>query len=283
MIDLHTHSSCSDGSVPPAGVVERAASAGCSAVALTDHDTLEGLPAAGARAAELGVRLVPGCEVSCAARGTLHVLCYFPGGEEGPLAGALAGLREDRARRNEEMAHRLGELGLPLSYEEVVTEAGGTGVGRPHFAAVLVRHGVVGSIQEAFDRYLAKGRPGYLAKAQLSAPEVVGLATASGGVAVLAHPLSLELEPGPLAVEVACLAEAGLSGMECYYGRYEPAARERLVALARRHGLVATGGSDYHGSYKPDLEVGTGRGDLVVPDRALEELEARRPAPSRQG
>src|SRR2546421_270736 len=170
MVDLHTHSTVSDGSDPPARIPELAAAAGCSAVALTDHDRLDGLAEARARAEALGVELVPGCEVSCEwAPGTLHVLVYFVEPGEGPL-------QAEQAR-------------------------------------------------------------------------------GSGGVAVLAHPLSLQLGERELDSTVAELADAGLSGLEALYGRYSPDERAGLADIAHRHGLVATGGSDYHGTYKPDLTV----------------------------
>lgn len=278
MIDLHTHSTCSDGSEPPERVVEHAAAAGCSALALTDHDRLDGVPAAAERAAALGLRLVPGCEVSCATTtGSMHVLCYFVD-EAGPLGAELAQLRADRDRRNHELVERLSALGLEISYEEVASEASGSGIGRPHFAAVLVRKGAAASIQEAFDRYLAKGQPAYVPKARVEPGDIIARATASGGCAVLAHPLSLELTGAAFTERVAELQRIGLTGIECDYGRYDQATRARLHELAAQLGLVATGGSDYHGAYKPDLAVGTGRGDLEVPDAALEALEARRPA-----
>lgn len=280
MIDLHTHSRVSDGSEAPGRVVELAAAAGCSAVALTDHDSLGGLDDAGAAAEAAGIRLVRGCEVSCASdTGSAHVLCYFIEGRHGPLQDELRRLRHDRAERNAALLARCAELGLPVTTEEVVAEAGGAdGVGRPHVAAVLVRNGAASSVADAFDRFLGKGAPAYVPKARLTVGEVAGLATASGAVAVLAHPLSLGLEPDTLERLLAAHAEAGLAGLECHYGRYDPATRRDLVALARRHALVATGGSDFHGAYKPDLAVGTGTGDLQVPDEALADLEARRPS-----
>ncbi len=277
MIDLHTHSNCSDGSESPEAVVELAAAAGCSALALTDHDTLSGLEAAKRRADALGIEFVPGCEVSCAtANGTEHVLCYFVGPGSGPLVLLLERLRAEREHRNLEMVERLRGLGLPLTLEEVLAEAGGTGIGRPHFAAVLVRNGAASSIQEAFDRYLAKGRPGYIPKATVDISEVIERSRSCGALAVLAHPLSLGLEPSALEHELVRLRKLGLAGIECYYGAYEPPTRARLVQLARRHDLVATGGSDFHGAYKPGLEVCRGTGDLEVPDAVLEALHARR-------
>ena len=278
MIDLHTHSSVSDGSDPPERIPELAAAAGCSAVALTDHDRLDGLGAAGARASELGVELVPGCEISCAnAPGTMHVLVYFLEAGEGPLQDELAGLQQGRHDRNRALVERLQDLGLAVTHEEMEEESGGMGAGRPHAAAILVRKGAVGSVQEAFDRWLAKGRPGYVERPRLEPAPAIALARASGAVAVLAHPLSLELAPADLEARVAELAELGLSGLEALYGRYAPEDRRALAALAERHGLAVTGGSDHHGTYKPDLQVGVGRGDLDVPDGLLEALLDRRP------
>lgn len=271
MIDLHTHSTVSDGSDPPARVAELAAEAGCSAVALTDHDRLDGIVAARGRASALGVELVAGCELSCEfSPGTMHVLVYFVEPGEGPLHDELVRLQAVRDRRNQLMCERLG-----IPYAELLEEAGGMGAGRPHAAAVLVRRGVVGSIQEAFDMYLAKGRPGYVDKERLAPGEAVRLARASGGVAVLAHPFSLGLAPAELGRTVGELAGLGVAGVEAMYGRYSPEDRAGLVALAAAHGLVATGGSDHHGTYKPDLTVGRGAGDLDVPDSVLDELRAR--------
>jgi len=280
MIDLHTHSTASDGTDSPEHVAELAAQAGCRAFALTDHDTLVGLTAAGRRAAELGVELVAGCEVSCAFAGqSIHVLVYFVFDGEGPLQDELARLRTDRVTRNRVMAEKLSALGLPITYDEAVAEAAGEdSVGRPHFATVLVRNGAAESLPDAFDRYLAEGRPGYVEKARVNPAEIAAKATGSGGVAVLAHPLTLGLDRGDLARAVGELADAGLGGIECYYGRYSHDQRVGLAELAKQFDLVATGGSDHHGTVKPDLTVGTGRGDLKVPDAVLDRLAARRPA-----
>jgi hypothetical protein len=257
-------------------------------VALTDHDSLDGLAAARAAAARSGITLVPGCEVSCrkpspppgqpAIAGSVHVLAYFIEPGDGPLQDELLELRRDRAQRNVGLRARLAELGLTIDYDAMVAEAGGeAGLGRPHFARALVRSGAAADIDDAFDRFLADGRAAYVPKSRLSPADVARLATASGGVAVLAHPLTLGLDPSALERLVTELAEAGLGGIEAVYGRYTTDQRRALRRLAKRCGLVATGGSDYHGSFKPDLEVGTGMGDLDVPDSALEELAARCP------
>ena len=278
MIDLHTHSTVSDGTVSPAEVVRLAARAGCSAVALTDHDRLDGLAEATAQGEALGVRVVPGCELSCGwDPGTMHVLVYFVDGGEGPLQDRLVELQRIRDERNVRMVTALQAAGLPITLGEVQAEAGGEGVGRPHAAAVLVAKGLATSINDAFDRWLAKGRPGYVEKERLAPAEAMQLARSSGAVPVLAHPLSLGVRGAELESAVRELAGLGLQGIEAIYGRYEPDERAMLAAIAAGAGLAVTGGSDFHGTYKPDLAVGVGRGDLAVPDGLLDELEARRP------
>jgi predicted metal-dependent phosphoesterase TrpH len=281
MIDLHTHSDVSDGSDPPERIPELAAEAGCSAVALTDHDSLAGIGPARRRAEELGITFVPGCEVSCrwAGSGGMHVLVYFVDDEASPLGEELVRLREDRRRRNLALTDRLIHLGIPVTYEMVVAEAGGeAGIGRPHFAAAMVAVGAANSIDDAFDRVLADRQPGFVPKARLSAEQVARLARDSGGVAVLAHPYSMGLDGADLARVVEDLATAGFGGIEAVYGRYSVRQRRQLGHLARRFDLVATGGSDHHGLTKPDVNVGTGQGDLKVPDRVLSQLQGRRPA-----
>lgn len=278
MIDLHTHSTVSDGSDPPDRIPELAAAAGCSAVALTDHDRQDGVAAAAAAAKALGVEVVPGVEISCEHPGTMHLLVYFLAPGEGPLQDELVRLQEARDSRNRRMADLLGRLGLPVTYDEIQEEAGGMGAGRPHIAAILVRKGVVGNIQEAFDVWLAKGRPAYLDKERLAPAVAVRLAVASGGVPVLAHPFSLDLPLSATDAVVAELVPHGLAGVEAVYGRYSAEERAMFTSLAARHGLVATGGTDYHGTYKPDLRVGVGQGDLNVSDSVLEQLRDRVPA-----
>ncbi len=278
VIDLHVHSTCSDGSETPERVVELAAAAGCTAMALTDHDGLEGVVRARTRADDLKIGFVAGCEISCAfSPGTMHVLCYFVEPGSGPLQTELERLRLDRSSRNELLLLRLEELGLPISLEEVQAAAGSSVIGRPHFASVLVKNGAATSIQDAFDRLIGKGTPGYVSKARIDAHAAIRAATGSGAVAVLAHPFSLGLEMSGLERVLEELAAGGLVGVECHYGRYSAEDRALLAAMAKRHGLVATGGSDFHGTFKPDLSVGTGTGDLDVPETALTELVSRRP------
>ncbi|MGP8182368.1 MAG: PHP domain-containing protein [Acidimicrobiales bacterium] len=278
MIDLHLHSTCSDGSETPERVVELAVAVGCTAIALTDHDGLAGAAQAEARAESLGIGFVPGCEVSCAfSPGTMHALAYFVEPGEGPLQSELERLRRDRSNRNELLLQRLKDLGLPVTLDEVEAAAGSSVIGRPHFASVLVANGAAANIQDAFARLLGKGAPGYVPKARIAAAAFIAAAAGSGAVTVLAHPLTLGLDTPGLDQVLGELSAAGLGGMECYYGRYSPEDRAGLAAMAKRHDVVATGGSDFHGTFKPDLLVGTGTGDLDVPDTVLGELFARKP------
>lgn len=276
MIDLHTHSTFSDGSATPSQVVDLAADAGCSAIALTDHDGLGGLAEAEQRAQSAGVGFVRGCEVSASFQpGSLHLLCYFVP-TAGPLPDKLTELRGERGRRNEHLFELLANLGFGITREEVELEAGGDVIGRPHFAAVLVRHGEVASIEEAFQRLLAKGAPAYVERERVEPAEIFEVASRSGALTAIAHPMTLGLDPSELDRVVGDFAGSGATGLECYYSSYDDDLQAELVAMARRHGLVPTGGSDFHGTFKPGLRVGTGRSNLCVPDDVLEELRARR-------
>lgn len=270
----------SDGTDPPARVVALAADAGLHALALTDHDTLEHVPEARAAAADHGVRLVPGCEISCEvgarAPGSMHLLVFFVDNEPGPLQDRLGGLQRGRDERNAQILDVLRTHGIDITDDELAAEAGPGSVGRPSIARILVRAGHVDTMQDAFDRWLAKGAPAYVERSRLDPEEAIELTHGSGGVCAIAHPGSLGLDGDDLDGFVGELSAAGLDGLECEYAAYAPEARAPLHALAARHGLAPTGGSDYHGENKPGLLVGVGHGDLRVPDEYLDELESRR-------
>ena len=278
-VDLHVHSNASDGTESPSEVVRLAARARLTAVALTDHDTLEGVDEARDEARRWGIELIPGVELACEwDRGGLHIVVLFlePGG--GPLQDRLGELRRARHRRNRAVARRLARLGIEIDYAEVVKKAGDGSVGRPHFAAVMQRKGYVPDIATAFRSYLGAGAPAYVPRRLLAPDEAIALALGSGAVPVLAHPHTLGLDTAEeYAATYRWLAGYGLIGVECFYGDYDPAARLDLERSVRSFGLLPSGGSDFHGDYKPGLRVGTGRGDLRVPDRVLDDLrDARR-------
>lgn len=275
-VDLHAHSTASDGSDTPAGLVELAVGMGLSALALTDHDTQEGLAEAREAARMADLELIPGTELSLDFDGGgmhLVVLWLEPG--EGPLQDRLKGLQDGRGGRNARIVDVLGELGMPVTLEEVEEEAGGGSVGRPHIAAVMVRHGYVPDIKTAFDLWLANDRPAYVGRPRLNPEEAIGLTRESGAVPILAHPHTLGIHRAEdMADVLARLRQAGLVGLEAMYSAYQRHERYGYADLARRFGLVPSGGSDYHGTYKAGLDLGVGYGDLHVPESTLEELRS---------
>jgi predicted metal-dependent phosphoesterase TrpH len=274
-IDLHTHTTHSDGSDAPRDLVALAARAGARAIAITDHDTVTGLQEGRTAAQQLGVEFVNGIEISAEySPGTMHLLGYCI--DPSTIEPELLELKMARDNRNPQIATRLQELGLDIEYDEVAALAGGEMVGRPHFARLMVDRGYVESIQDAFNRFLAKGAPAYVEKKRLSPRQCIDLIHRAGGVAVLAHPYQLKLTSFE-AVDglVGDLAASGLDGIEAVYSRHSTQERDTYTNIARGHRLLISGGSDYHGSYKPDLSVVTGKGDLEVPYGLLEEIKER--------
>ena len=288
MIDLHTHTTVSDGGDSPSELVAKAAAAGLDALAVTDHDNDGGCDEAVAAGREHGLEVVRGVEISCdvedlSGRGltpdgrpTMHLLGYFIPEGDNPMSAALAELQSARANRNHRIVERLNELGIPVTFEEVENEAGGPGaqIGRPHFAAVLVRHGAVPDYQTAFDEYLAKGAKAYLTRKLYSPVEAIELMVRSGVVPVLAHPFTLKLPIEQLEAFVDDLVTAGLRGIEGYHGDLPSIEQEPYRSLGRARDLIVSGGSDYHGDMRPDRGLPGGKHGVEVPDAVLEELRA---------
>lgn len=289
MIDLHTHTTVSDGGDSPRELVAKAAAAGLTTIAVTDHDNDSGCSEAVEAGRALGVEVVRGVEISCdvedlfrdlglatSSRPTMHLLGYFIPEDDNPLSSGLAELQDARANRNRHIVDRLNELGIPLTFEEVEAEAGGPGaqIGRPHFAAVMVRHGAVPDYQTAFDEYLAKGAKAYVTRKLYTPAEAIALMRSAGAVPVLAHPFTLNLDAEALERFVDDLVAAGLVGIEGYHGDLPEVEQEPYRALGAGRGLVVTGGSDYHGDMRPDRGLPGGRHNVVVPESALDELRA---------
>ena len=275
--DLHTHSTASDGSDSPARVVELAMQAGLGAVALTDHDTQEGVDEAQSAARQTRIDVIPGVELSLRYEGGgmhLIVLWLTPG--RGPLQDRLRGLQDGRGTRNERIVALLADAGMPITIEEVLDEAGGGTVGRPHIAAVMMRRGYVPDIRTAFDVWLGAGKPAYAGRDRLDPEDAISLARESGAVPVLAHPHTLGITTASAMADLlARLKRAGLVGLEAHYSSYRAHERAGYADLASRFELLPSGGSDYHGTYKPGLSIGSGYGDLVVPGDLMERLGDR--------
>lgn len=253
-IDLHTHSSCSDGTDPPARLVRHAAAAGITVLGLTDHDTTAGWVEAIA-ALPAGMTLVPGIELSArcdlgSARTAVHILGYLPDPGDAALRDALAELRASRLRRAETIVGRLAADGVPIDWQQVATLAAGATVGRPHIARALIDSGVVDSVGAAFAGPLNARSPYYQPKADLPASEAIRLVRAAGGVAALAHPLARRRGLVVDDADIVALAGAGLAGIEVDHPDHDEADRRHLAALAERLDLIALGSSDYHGTNK---------------------------------
>lgn len=268
-VDLHTHSLRSDGALEPAELVRRAAANGVRVQALSDHDTLAGIPEAMAAGDALGVRIIPATELNTESEwGDVHVLGYFLDPADEALEHRLRWLRENRGRRVELMVERLRELGYRITLERVIELAQGGSLGRPHIASALFEAGHVPSYDAAFDTLIAKNSPAYAARVGLTPLEAVELVRAHGGVPSLAHPGTVV----GLEALLPLLARAGLAGIECHYDSHTPEYTEYCLTLASRHGLVPTGGSDFHGRG----EHGAEPGGVPVPAETVTLLEARR-------
>lgn len=274
-LDLHLHSLESDGRLSPSELVALAARNDVRQMALTDHDTTGGVAAAVAAGRRLGVEVIAGIELSAdAPGGDVHMLGLFLRYADADFQARLAWLRDGRIGRAMQMVARLSDLGAPIAWERVRQIAGEASVGRPHVAQALLEAGHVQSLPEAFDRFLRNGGPAYVERERFSAAESIAMLHSVRGLAVLAHPVVPDRSFEPLIPE---LAAAGLDGVECYYPGYTPETVERLVRAARMHGLVPSGGSDYHGfPMTGRAEVTNAPGSVAVPPRLLDELTARR-------
>lgn len=270
-IDLHSHSTASDGQFAPAEVAARARAAGLSTWGLCDHDTVAGLPAAAEAARAHGLRLVPGIELSAfLERHEIHLLGHFVDPAHPSLRAFEDFLAEHRRARVRAIVARLAGLGVHVTEEAIVRHSGGKTIGRPHVARAIVEAGGATSVRDAFDRWLGEGRPAYVGRYRLEAADAVRLVRGAGGTVTIAHPGVSKLEVG----EVAALAAAGVAGIEAIHPDHNPSVREKYERAAAAHGLVVTAGSDYHG---PDVSPDRHLGMVSMSEAALAALEARRP------
>ena len=272
-VDLHVHSTASDGALTPRAIVESAARLGLAALAISDHDTVDGLPEAGEAIAGTGVRFIPAVELSInlLSGGSAHLLGYFPGIEpdvlcdrSADLGRALAGVRAARDTRNPRIIEKLAQLGFPLFEEEVLEFAGGDVVGRPHIAQALMARGYVQNSREAFDRFLARGRPAYVERERLWENTALDLIRSLGGLPVLAHPGLIDGDGRNLPALIRSLASRGLAGLEVYYPRHSAETIAALLREAAEAGLLVSGGTDFHGSPEDSAGMGGTQGVFMV-------------------
>lgn len=264
-VDLHCHSTASDGLYTPDALVRYAADRGVRTIALTDHDTTAGIRSASTAGAVSNVTVVPGVELSSEIDGLqAHILGYFIDPDSESLQAEFRWMNESRRDRIERICRNLQRAGLPISSDEVFELAGDSTVGRPHVARVLVRHGYASDVSDAFRHYLVRGTPGYATSEKITPEGAIRAIRQAGGVAVLAHPWSTR---NPEAA-VARLVDDGLTGVECYYAEYQQSVQGDLAALAANHGLVATGGSDFHGPGVKAADLGS----VLVPPAAVDRL-----------
>ncbi len=279
MIDLHSHTDQSDGTFTPAELVAEAKKLGLEALAITDHDTFKGYEIARPIAAEAGLELLCGIELSTKFGGaTVHMLAYFPWEPPPPdFCGWLEGLLESRRERNRLLILKLQSLGLDITLEEVEIK-GRTLTARPHFGRVLMEKGYASSMQEAFDKYLDESAPGYVQRREVPVDEAIARVKAAGGITSLAHPVRVAKNDwDTLAVWVEKMASAGMGAIEVFHSDHTPENVAYYQSLGKRFNLAVTGGSDFHGGNKPTISLGTGhRGNLAVPYSVLEGLRAGR-------
>jgi len=277
-VDLHIHTTASDGVMSPSEIVRYAKAKGLQAIAITDHDTIEGLEEGLLEGERIDFEVIPGIEISAEhCPGSMHLLGFFLDIHHPLLNERLGYLQKARAERNPKIVDRLNRLGIELTYEEVLKASGGGQVGRPHFAQVLLEKNYVRSFQEAFERFLKKGAPAYVDKFRFKAKEAIHFINEAKGVAVLAHPNTLNMNGySELENLILRLTEEGLRGIEVYYPEHSVLEVAQYKTLAERYGLLMTGGTDYHGIEKNGLDIGVGRGDMRLPYSIVEGLKSAR-------
>jgi predicted metal-dependent phosphoesterase TrpH len=279
-IDLHVHTTASDGTMSPAEVVRYAKKKGLRAIAITDHDTVEGIAEGLKEGSNVGLEVIPGVELSVDfPKGTMHLLGYYIDHTRAELLEKLRVVQRARAERNLQMIERLRGLGIEIDLSELKEAPEHAQIGRPHFAYTLVHKGYAQNIQDAFDRYLRKGGPAYVEKFKFSPEEAMGFIIKAGGVTVLAHPFTLNrLQQKDLEDVIAKLKAQGLDGIEIFYPEHSEGQVKIYRHLAQKYGLVMSGGSDFHGLTKDAVDLGEGYEDREFSYKLVEELQARREA-----
>lgn len=273
-IDLHVHSNASDGTLSPREVVKLAKRTGLSAMALTDHDTVSGIPEANEEGNRSGIEIIPGIEMSSKYLDKeIHILGLFIDINDNIFQSVINSQVENRDLRNQKMVQRFNDYGFELTYDELLDTFGDCIITRAHFANIMVKKGWVRTKAEAFDKYLGNDCPLYVSRDRMEPEDAIKLIKGAGGIAVLAHPLQYKFTSHELDNLVIRLQAAGLTGIEAIYSANRGFDEVSVRSLARKHGLLITGGSDFHGDNKPDIRLGTGRDNLSIPYDILDELK----------
>ena len=274
-IDLHTHSNVSDGSLTPTEVMKAAKEAGLKAVALTDHDTIDGLQEALQAAKDLDIECIPGIELSALYKDLeVHIVGLFLDLENPQLKNRLDAFRKIRDNRNDRMFAKMQAAGVDITIEKLRALDGDAVITRANIARYLLHIGYVKSIPEAFDKYLNPGMPFFVQKSDITPKDVIETIRENGGIAILAHPLTYKFSHSELIECIETLKSYGLQGLETYYSTFSEADHRDMKRLADQYGLLHSGGSDFHGNVKPHIQIGKGMGKLVIPYDLLDKMKA---------
>jgi predicted metal-dependent phosphoesterase TrpH len=276
LVDLHVHSSASDGAFPPREVVRRAREIGLKAIAITDHDTTAGVAESLAAGEELGLETIPAVEISAEFdNGACHILGYFIEPASAALQEALTAARTGRQARNREILARLAALGMPLAMEDVACQVAGGVVTRAHFAAALIQKGYVRNWEDAFEKYLGRDKPAFVHRQRIESPDAIRAIHAARGLAVLAHPRQLNRDVIETDHWIERLAAQGLDGVETQTPDHSAALGRHYSEAAARLGLVETGGTDWHGRADADIQLGLGSGSMTVHYERVRKMKER--------
>lgn len=278
VIDLHVHTTASDGTMSPAEVVRYAKQKGLRTIAITDHDTIEGIEEGLQEGSKQGLEIIPGVELSADfPKGTMHVLGYYIDHTGAELVDKLTVLQQARSERNLKIIEKLRALGIKIELSEVKETPEHGQIGRPHFAHTMVKKGYAQDIQDAFDRYLRKGGPAYVEKFRLSPEEAINMIRTAGGITVLAHPFTLNKpQPHEFDAVIRELKQQGLDGIEVHYPEHSEGLKKFYRDVAHKYGLLITGGSDFHGLTKDDVDLGEGYGDRELTHTIVDAMKIRR-------
>lgn len=272
LIDLHTHSTCSDGSMSPRELVRHAAKKGLAAIALSDHDSVSGVKEAMEEGKRVGVEVVPAIELSVQSETETHILGYYIDIDHPLLRQALDSVMDTRHQRTVNTCNKLIALGFDVSMEEACEIAPSGIIGRAHFARIMMEKGYISSVKEGFDKWLGVGKPAYDGTQALTASQAVRLIKDIGGYAYVAHPHLIRISDEELKAFLIELKGCGLDGIEGYYNEYTPEMQDKFQSLAKELGLKISGGTDFHAKMKPHIEIGIGQGNMKIPYSVLEEM-----------